>query len=227
MFVAYTGYGRIATMGEEVRDPRRTIPRAIISVMIVSALLYTAVGLGAVGAFGAAPLGSSTDKEAAPLETVLQALGHPSAATLVAIGAMTAMLGVLLNLILGLSRMALAMGRRNDLPHAFSQLDRKGTTPIVAVLGVGILVAALAALGDVRLTWSFSAFTVLVYYAITNLAALRLRGEARLYPRWISALGLLSCLFLAFWVEPRIWLAGLGAIAVGLAWHFQRQRKPR
>ena len=227
MFVAYTGYGRIATMGEEVRDPRRTIPRAIISVMIVSALLYTAVGLGAVGAFGAAPLGSSTDKEAAPLETVLQALGHPSAATLVAIGAMTAMLGVLLNLILGLSRMALAMGRRNDLPAAFARLDRKGTTPIVAVLGVGILVAALAALGDVRLTWSFSAFTVLVYYAITNLAALRLRGEARLYPRWISALGLLSCLFLAFWVEPRIWLAGLGAIAVGLAWHFRRQRKPR
>jgi APA family basic amino acid/polyamine antiporter len=227
MFVAYTGYGRIATMGEEVRDPRRTIPRAIISVMIVSALLYTAVGLGALGAFGAAPLGASTDKEAAPLETVLQALGHPTAATLVAIGAMTAMLGVLLNLILGLSRMALAMGRRNDLPHAFSKLDRKGTTPIVAVLGVGILVAALAALGDVRLTWSFSAFTVLVYYAITNLAALRLRGDARLYPRWISAVGLLSCLFLAFWVEPRIWLAGLGAIAVGLAWHFRRQRKPR
>ena len=225
MFVAYTGYGRIATMGEEVRDPRRNIPRAIIAVMIVTALLYTAVGLGAVGAFGAAPLGAAASKEAAPLETVLHALGHPAAATVIAIGAMTAMLGVLLNLILGLSRVALAMGRRNDLPTAFARLDRSGSTPAVAVIGVGILVTALAVLGDVQLTWSFSAFTVLVYYAITNLAALRLRGEERLYPRWVSMLGLLSCLFLAFWVEPRIWMAGLASIAAGLLWHGWRRRK--
>ncbi len=224
MFVAYTGYGRIATMGEEVREPRRNIPRAIIAVMIVSALLYTAVGLGAVGSLGAAPLGAAADREAAPLETVLQALGHPAAATVVAVGAMTAMLGVLLNLILGLSRVALAMGRRNDLPRVFARLDRRGGTPAVAVIGVGILVALLAALGEVRLTWSFSAFTVLVYYAITNLAALRLHGEDRLYPRWVSVIGLLSCLFLAFWVEPRIWMAGLASIAVGLLWHGWRRR---
>lgn len=224
MFVAYTGYGRIATMGEEVREPRRIIPRAIITVTIVSALLYTAVGLGAVGAYGAASLGAATGQEAAPLETVLRALGHPVAATVVAVGAMTAMLGVLLNLILGLSRVALAMGRRHDLPEMFGRIDCRGSTPAVAVMAVGVLVTALAALGDVRLTWSFSAFTVLVYYAITNLAALRLRGDARLYSRWVSVLGLLSCLFLAFWVEPRIWLAGLGSIAVGLLWHWWRRR---
>lgn len=224
MFVAYTGYGRIATMGEEVREPRRNIPRAIIAVMIASALLYTAVGLGAVGAYGAASLGAATGKEAAPLETVLRALGHPAAAAVVAVGAMTAMLGVLLNLILGLSRVALAMGRRNDLPEVFARIDRSGSTPTVAVLAVGVLVTALAALGDVRLTWSFSAFTVLVYYAITNLAALRLRGDTRLYPRWVSVLGLVSCLFLAFWVEPRIWLTGLGSIAAGLLWHWWRRR---
>lgn len=224
MFVAYTGYGRIATMGEEVREPRRNIPRAIIAVMIASALLYTAVGLGAVGAYGAASLGAATGKEAAPLETVLRALGHPAAALVVAVGAMTAMLGVLLNLILGLSRVVLAMGRRNDLPETFARIDRRGSTPTVAVIAVGVLVTALAALGDVRLTWSFSAFTVLVYYAITNLAALRLRGDARLYPRWVSVLGLVSCLFLAFWVEPRIWLTGLGSIAAGLLWHWWRRR---
>lgn len=224
MFVAYTGYGRIATMGEEVREPRRNIPRAIIAVMIASALLYTAVGLGAVGAYGAASLGAAAGKEAAPLETVLRALGHPAAATVVAVGAMTAMLGVLLNLILGLSRVALAMGRRNDLPEVFARIDRRGSTPTVAVIAVGVLVTALAALGDVRLTWSFSAFTVLVYYAITNLAALRLRGDTRLYPRWVSVLGLVSCLFLAFWVEPRIWLTGLGSIAAGLLWHWWRRR---
>lgn len=225
MFVAYTGYGRIATLGEEVREPARIIPRAITAVMITAALLYIVVGLGAVGAYGAAPLGATTGQEAAPLETVLRALGHPFAATVVAIGAMTAMLGVLLNLILGLSRVALAMGRRHDLPSAFARIGRGGTTPTVAVAGAGILVTVLAAFGDVRLTWSFSAFTVLVYYAITNLAALRLRGSDRLYPRWVALLGLFSCVFLAFWVEPRIWLGGLGSIAAGLLWHFWRRRR--
>lgn len=226
MFVAYTGYGRIATMGEEVLAPRRIIPRAIIAVMVISAMLYIAIGAGAVGAIGAGPLGAATGEQAAPLETVLRTLGHPVAATVVALGAMTAMLGVLLNLILGLSRVALAMGRRNDLPAAFAGIDRRGGSPTVAVIGVGVLVTSLAALGDVRLTWSFSAFTVLVYYAITNLAALRLRGADKLYPKFVSLFGLLSCLFLAFWVEPRIWLAGLGCIIAGLAWHFWRQRKP-
>lgn len=224
MFVAYTGYGRIATMGEEIKEPRRNIPRAIIAVTAVSALLYMGVGVAAIGAFGAEALGESTRNEAAPLETVLRSLGHPVAATLVALGAMTAMLGVLLNLILGLSRVALAMGRRNDLPAAFASIDTKGNTPTVSVIGVGVLVTGLALLGDVKLTWSFSAFTVLVYYAITNLAALRLDAEHRLYPRWISIAGLAACLFLAFRVDAAVWLTGLGLIAAGLLWHLLRRR---
>ncbi|MCC5850404.1 MAG: amino acid permease [Verrucomicrobia bacterium] len=219
MFVAYTGYGRIATMGEEVQNPQKNIPRAIIAVTSVSAVLYMAVGLAAIGAFGAVQLGEATRAQAAPLEIVLRTLGHPVAATIVALGAMTAMLGVLLNLILGLSRVALAMGRRGDLPSAFSKIDRKGSTPTIAVIGVGCLVTGLAVLGDVKLTWSFSAFTVLVYYAITNLAALRLQGAQRLYPRWISMLGIAACLFLAFWVDPGVWMTGLGLIAAGLLWH--------
>ncbi|MBE2181175.1 MAG: amino acid permease [Chthoniobacterales bacterium] len=224
MFVAYTGYGRIATMGEEVLDPRRIIPRAIVMVMAASALLYVTVGFGAVGAIGAAALGAATGEQAAPLETVLQALGHPAAAKALALGAMTAMLGVVLNLLLGLSRVALAMGRRNDLPPAFARIDRSGGTPVVAVFAVGVLVTALAAIGDVKLTWSFSAFTVLVYYAITNLAALRLRGSDCLYPRFVAVLGIFSCLFLAFWVEPAVWMAGLGTILAGLLWHFARRQ---
>jgi len=227
MFVAYTGYGRIATMSEEVREPRRTIPRAILAVMAVTALLYIMVSVGGIGAYGAEALGEATRAQAAPLETVLRDLHHPTAATVVAVGAMTAMLGVLLNLILGLSRVALAMGRRNDLPNAFARIDRSGSTPTVAVIGVGVLVTALTLAGDVKLTWSFSAFTVLVYYAITNLAALRLPRHDRLYPRWISVIGLFACLFLAWWVEPKVWLAGLGAIAIGLVWHRTRQHLSR
>jgi APA family basic amino acid/polyamine antiporter len=136
----------------------------------------------------------------------------------VAIAAVTAMAGVLLNLLLGLSRVLLAMGRRGDMPSALARLDNR-KSPRVAILVTGAAISALALVGSVKTTWSFSAFTVLVYYAITNLAALRLPPEHRKFPRAIAVLGLLSCLGLAFWVEPIIWLVGLGVIAVGLFWH--------
>ena len=219
MFVAFTGYGRIATMGEEVREPRRVIPRAIMIAVGLAAVVYIAVAAAAVGAYGAGALGAATRAHAAPLETVLQSLGHPAAARAVAVGAMAALLGVLLNLLLGLSRVALAMGRRGDLPPAFARLNAAHTTPVVAVAGTGLLVAALAVSGNVKLTWSFSAFTVLIYYAITNLAALRLPRAQRLYPQFVAWLGLAACAFLAFWVEWQVWLAGLAVVAAGLLWH--------
>lgn len=224
MFVAYTGYGRIATLGEEVHHPRRTIPRAIILTLVVSALLYTAVGVVAIGVMGDEELLRATEIGAAPLEMVSRQFGVRGVPWLIGLGAMTAMLGVLLNLILGLSRVVLAMGRRSDLPPVASKLNAQGTTPCVAVILVGCIVTALAAIGSVQTTWSFSAFTVLIYYAITNLAAIRLGREERLYSPVISWCGLLSCLFLAFWVEWQIWLAGLALIALGLVWHAWRRR---
>ena len=84
------------------------------------------------------------------------------------------MLGVLLNLILGLSRLLLAMGRRLDMPRVLAQLNPYGTTPCVAVVAVEVAIALLILIGDVKTTWSFSAFNVLIYYAITNFAALQL-----------------------------------------------------
>lgn len=221
MFVAYTGYGRIATMGEEVREPRRIIPRAILGALAISALLYLAVGLVAIGAAGSADFAASTGRFASPLESPLRGLGHPLTATLVAAGAVTAMLGVLLNLILGLSRVALAMARRRDLPRPLAAV--KNGSPQAAVLATGVLVAALTLIGDIRLTWSFSAFTVLVYYAINNLCALRLPTAQRLYPRAFAWGGLVACAFLAFWVEPRVWMIGLVVLALGLAGHFTRR----
>ncbi len=219
MFVAFTGYGRIATMGEEVREPRRIIPRAIMATVALAAVVYIAVAAAAVGAYGAGALGEAARANAAPLETVLQSLGHPLAARGVALGAMAALLGVLLNLILGLSRVILAMGRRGDLPASFSQLNTAGTTPVLAVAATGLLVAVLTLMGSVKLTWSFSAFTVLVYYAITNLAALRLPRARRLYPSVVAWSGLVACAFLAFWVEWRVWLIGLAVLGGGLVWH--------
>ena len=177
MFVAYTGYGRVATLGEEVREPRRTIPLAVIATLAVSMVLYLVVG------------------------------------------AVTAMAGVLLNLIIGLSRVLLAMGRQGDMPGATARLGRAHSTPYVAVVVIGLVIAGLVLLGNVRLTWTFSAFTVLIYYGITNFCALRLPPAQRLYPRWISVLGLVACFSLAFFVERDIWLVGLGLVTAGAVWH--------
>ncbi len=225
MFVAYTGYGRIATMGEEAREPRKTIPKAMIVCLVLTMLLYIAVAAVGIGAVGAEVLGKATGQaKAAPLEAAARLVAGPGGAFVLAIGAMTAMLGVLLNLILGLSRVWLAMGRRRDMPRFLARLNQQGTTPYWAVLVVGVAIALLVLLGNVKTTWSFSAFNVLIYYAITNLAALRLPPQERLYPQWVGWLGLASCLFLAFWVESSIWQIGLGLIVAGLIWHTIRQR---
>ena len=224
MFVAYTGYGRIATMGEEVQKPRETIPRAMIATLAVSMAVYAVVAAVAVGAAGAATLGEATRATAAPLEVVAQKLGLPAIAAVVALGAVVAMVGVLLNLLLGLSRVLLAMSRRGDMPGGLSRVEEASGSPRRAVLVMGAVVAALVLTGSVRVTWSFSAFTVLVYYALTNLAALRIAADDRLYPRAIPVAGLVACLGLAFWVEPMIWLAGLGLIALGLVWHLVARR---
>ncbi len=224
MFVAYTGYGRIATMGEEVRQPRQTIPRAIIATLAITMVLYMTVALVAVGTVGAPALAASVARVAAPLVEAAYAFASTPVPQLVAVGAITAMLGVLLNLILGLSRVLLAMGRRGDMPPAVARLNEAGTTPAVAVIVMGTAIAGLVLIGNVAVTWSFSAFTVLIYYAITNLAALRLGPRERLYPRWIAIAGLLACLFLAFWVDARIWLLGLGLILAGVVWQELAQR---
>lgn len=219
MFVAYTGYGRIATLGEEVREPKRTIPRAIIVTLSVTAGLYLAVAVVGVGAVGAEGLGLAAQEGAAPLERAAEAFGFPLVPQIVAFGAITAMLGVLLNLVLGLSRVLLAMGRRGDMPRGFGRLNASGTTPTAAVLAVGLFIALLTLLGDVKTTWSFSAFAVLIYYAITNLAALRLTRQERFFPRWVSAAGLVACLSLAFFVEGRVVGVGVGLVVLGLVWH--------
>lgn len=223
MFVAYTGYGRIATLSEEVRDPEKTIPKAVVLTLGITLVLYVAVALVGVAAVGPVSLGTATDQQAAPLEVAARSFS-PVIARIVSIGAVTAMLGVLLNLILGLSRVLLAMGRRRDVPNVVARLDRSGSTPHVAVIVVGVIIALLVLTGDVRTTWSFSAFTVLLYYAITNIAAIRLPEEARLYPRWIPIVGLIACLGLAFWVDRYILLIGLGLIAAGVMWHFAARR---
>jgi len=219
MFVAYTGYGRIATLGEEVDEPKTTIPKAIILAMVVIVILYLSVSLTALNIMGAEDFGLTVEGEAAPLMKVAQALSVPYIGPIISFTAVTAMLGVLLNLILGLSRVMLSMGRRKDLPGVLAHINPKTQSPVPAVLTTGVVIGILVLSGDVVFTWSFSAFTVLIYYSITNLSALFLPEESRLYPRTIPALGLFGCIFLAFWIDPFFIALGVGMILIGLVWH--------
>jgi len=210
MFVAYTGYGRIATLGEEVREPRRTIPLAIIVTLVLTTILY--LGVCSVSLAHAEGQGFGS------LSLLAEKIGGTKLGMILTLGAALALLSVLLNLLLGLSRVALAMGRRGDFPKQVGQVKESTKVPAVATVLVAVIISGLVCVGDLRLTWSFSAFTVLVYYAVTNLCAIRLSPEERLYPAWISYLGLLSCLSLAFFVEWRVLLIGLSLIAIGLIW---------
>ena len=211
MFVAFTGYGRIATLGEEVAEPRRTIPRAVIVTLLISMALYLSVAFVGIGVNGFENLDGS-------LALASKSVSNAALPTVMLVGATVAMVSVLLNLVLGLSRVVLAMGRRGDLPKATARISESTSVPAVATVGVAVLIAGLVCVGDVKLTWSFSAFTVLVYYAITNLCAIRMKPGERLYPIWPAYLGLAACLTLAFFVDWEIWLTGLGLIIIGLAW---------
>jgi APA family basic amino acid/polyamine antiporter len=206
LFVAYTGYGRIATLGEEVRDPERVIPAAVVSTLAVAAILYMAIAVG--GRF----LGGPTWGASIALPTVDQPV--------VRVAAISAMLGVMINLVLGLSRVWLAMGRRGDMPLSMSRLDRS-SQPRTAILVTGALVAATTLVGDIGLAWSFSAMTVLLYYGVTNLAAIRID------PGRLSAwLGMASCLLLSVFVPFGVWALGAGLIAVGLVWKAWPRQAP-
>ncbi|NNK61649.1 MAG: APC family permease, partial [Gemmatimonadetes bacterium] len=207
---------RVATLGEEVREPERVIPRAVVTTVLVVALIYAAVAGAALSVLGAEGFAEATSRTAAPLDAVARALEVPYLPALVTIAAVTAMAGVLLNLVLGLSRVLLAMGRRGDAPAAVARIDATRNSPVVAVWCCGLWIAGLTFVGDVRTTWSFSAFTVLIYYALTNAAALRLDETQRRFPRWIAALALMGCLGLGVQVESATWGAGLGLLAIGL-----------
>lgn len=191
IFVGYTGYGRIATMGEEIKNPARNIPLAMYITLAASALLYLGVAWA-------------------------QLKGMPYPAVWL-VGEVTALLGVLLNLVLGLSRILFAMGRRQDMPRLFGNLAAN-QQPRNAIIGVAVLICLLILIGDIKLAWSFSAFTVLMYYAICNYAALQLNAKQLLFSRGLAYVGIASCLFLAFWVDWRAWTTGVVMILVGLIW---------
>ncbi|MGC4786997.1 APC family permease [Micromonospora sp. DT178] len=223
LFFAFAGYARIATLGEEVRDPARTIPRAVPLALGVVLAVYLVLAVVAVGVLGADRLAAS----AAPLADVVTAAGLPGLAWLVRAGATVAVTGVLLSLLAGVGRTALAMARRHDLPGALAAVHPVHRVPHRAELAVAAVVVAIVLLGDVRDAIGFSSCTVLVYYAITNAAALTLgRNPGRRLPvRALAVLGLAGCLLLAVNLPPASVLAGAAVLAVGALWYALRPHR--
>jgi APA family basic amino acid/polyamine antiporter len=211
LFFAYTGYARIATLAEEVRDPRRTIPRAIVITIGGAVLLYGAVATVAVGVVGADALAATN----APLQVAAAASGFPALTIVVSIGGITAMLGVILSQIVGLSRMTFAMARRGDLPGWLAAVHPRHQVPGRAVLAVGAVAMVVAATGTLRGIASAASFTILIYYAIANIAALKMPREAKLYPDWVPIVGLTGCAGLALALPPPVIATGGALIAGG------------
>lgn len=207
LFFAFAGYARIATLGEEVRDPARTIPRAIPVALGITLVVYAAVAVAGLTVLGSDGLARS----AAPLADAVRAAGAPWFEPVVRAGATVAALGSLLALILGVSRTTLAMARDRHLPHALAAVHPRFKVPHRAELAVGLVVALIAATADIRGAIGFSSFAVLVYYAIANASAWTLGRRA------VPGVGMVGCLVLALSLPATSVIAGTVVLAVGAA----------
>ncbi|MFD8854581.1 APC family permease, partial [Streptomyces sp. NPDC059604] len=211
LFFAFAGYARIATLGEEVRDPRRTIPRAIPLALGIALFVYAAVAVTLLAVLGPDRLAHSP----APLAEAARAAGVPGLVPVVRAGAAVAALGSLLALVLGVSRTVLAMARDRHLPHALAAVHPRFGVPHRAELVVGAVVAVVAATADVRGAIGFSSFGVLVYYAVANASAWTLGPDEGRPPRAVPVIGLAGCLLLAFALPSASVVSGAAVLAAG------------
>jgi APA family basic amino acid/polyamine antiporter len=212
LFFAFAGYARIATMGEEVRDPRRVIPRAVLLALAVAVAVYAVVGVSALLVLGPTRLGAA----AAPLAAAVGAGGWSWAVPLVRIGGALASLGALLALIAGLGRTTLAMARERDLPGRLDAVHPRYRVPHRAEVAVAAVVVALVLAVDLRGAIGFSSFGVLTYYLVANLAALSQTGEWRRFPRWLQVVGALGCVVLVATLPLSAVVVGVAVFAAGV-----------
>ena len=212
LFFAFAGYARIATLGEEVRDPATTIPKAIPRALLAVLAIYAAVGITALATVDSAQLANSD----APLRLVADA-GNVDVGGFVRIGAGIAALGALLNLIPGVARTALAMARRRELPGWLAHVEPRRSLPVRAELSGAAVVITIVTLVELRNAIAISGVAVLTYYAITNAAALTLAAERRRWSRAVAVIGLIGCVALITSLPPTALLTGTATLALGLA----------
>lgn len=212
LFFAFAGYARIATMGEEVRDPQRTIPRAIPIALGITVVVYLTVAVAALLALGPENLATAP----APLVAAVQAVGADALAPVVRVGATLAALGALLALIAGIGRTTLAMARNRDLPRWLSAVHPRFRVPHHAELALAVIVSGLVLAVDLRGVIGFSSFGVLIYYAIANAAAFTQPAGQRRWPRVLQILGIAGCTVLVATLPWVSIVAGVVMFLLGL-----------
>lgn len=213
LFFAFAGYARIATMGEEVRDPERTIPDAIPIALTITLVTYFVVGTATLLTIGPDRMAHA----AAPLTEAVSAAGAGALAPVVRAGAALASLGALLSLIAGVGRTSLAMARHHDLPSWLAAVHPRFRVPHHAEAALAVLVSAVVLIADLRGVIGFSSVGVLVYYAIANASALTQPIEQRRWPRILQVFGIGGCAALIATLPITALLAGLAVFALGLA----------
>jgi basic amino acid/polyamine antiporter, APA family len=213
LFFAFAGYARIATLGEEVRDPARTIPRAIPLALGIALAVYAVVAIAVLAVLGGPRLAAS----AAPIADAMRAAGATGWEPVVRVVAVLAALGSLLSLILGVSRTTFAMARDHYLPQQLSAVQPRFGTPYRAEIAVGLVVAVVAGTADVRDAIGFSSFAVLVYYAIANASAWTLGG------RIVPTLGVMGCVVVAAALPLQSVVAGAAVLLAGMVVYVVRR----
>jgi APA family basic amino acid/polyamine antiporter len=225
LFFAFTGYARVATLGEEVRDPEKTIPRAIIVALSLAFVLYVFACIGMIGGGG---IEGHRKWKGLPMFIAARRSPLPATPTILSLGAVTATAGVLLSQLLGVSRVLLAMGRRGDIPSLFARISATHGVPFVGVLFCGAVVVLLALFGTLKTITATATFAILLYYAVANLAALRLTGEQKRFPRVVAYVGLIACLILAASLPPAVIATGCAVLGIGFVLRgLFRQIQPR
>ncbi len=211
LFFAFAGYARVATLGEEVREPARTIPRAIAISLGIVVAVYAAIGTILLATLGAPALAMSD----APLADVVASTGWNWAEPVVQVGAAIAALGALLALIAGIGRTSLAMARDRELPRPLAAVHPRSHVPYVAEISVAVAIIVLVLVADLRGAIGFSSFGVLVYYLVANLAAFTQPREDRRIPRALSVAGAIGCVVLVATLPLASILGGLAVFAIG------------
>lgn len=222
LFFAFAGYARIATMGEEVVNPARNIPRAIILALSGALVVYVVIAVVVMMTLGADAVTTT-----APLAAVVESAGWPALAPVVRVAAATASLGALLALLTGVGRTTLAMARESDLPRFLAVVHPRWRVPHRAEILLGLIVIVIVLVADLRNAIGFSSFGVLLYYLIANAAAFRQSGVTRRYPRALQVVGVLGCLLLVNTLPVVASLIGTGVVLAGVVYRMLRLRLAR
>jgi APA family basic amino acid/polyamine antiporter len=218
MFFAFAGFARITVIGEEVKDPKKTIPRAILLALGVSTIIYLLVSYTAIGLVGYEALANS----GSPLADAAHQEGS-IIVLLVSLGALAATFSVLLTTLLGTSRISFAMARNKDLPKFFNKLHPKRSVPYVAILIFGVIMTLFAAFTDLTSAVAIANFASLFYYAVANYAALKI--DKPRYSKIIPIIGLLTCILLLFFLTPTAWIIGSLSIVIGLVYYLAIKKR--